>query len=274
MKGMKQYHQVSTIRAEKLLIFIILSYLTWAMAGCDNMHATSGEQLQAFETAGLVSTKPGGKEQAEGAIKFHAYKLATGDVLELQMPMVLKDVINLQNLNLTEPYMCRVNEAGNVCLPIIGEINVINKTLTEVESDITNSYYPKYFKTPPAVVCKVKEHLGERSFTVTGLVKKTGVFPYPTNVKYSLVDALAFSEGVDLVADPHYVKIFRRNIEGKLVTATFRIDNKSFSHASNIIIRPGDVVSVQDTPRTRINRFLADILRINFGAYVSPQDLE
>ena len=271
MKVVKYIFLSTSIK--KMLLFSSLLWLTWSISGCDNMQATRGEQLQSFETIGQAGPEAGGKEQAERDVKFNAYKIAVGDILELQMPMVIKDVINIQNLNLTEPFVCRVNEEGDVYLPIIGEINIINRTLTEAEADITNSYYPKYFKTPPAVVCKVKEHLGERSFTVTGLVKKTGVFPYPTNVKYSLVDALAFSEGVDLVADPHYVKIFRRGSEGKIVSAVFKIDNKSFSKASNVIIRPGDVISVQNTPRTQMNRFLADILRINFGAYVQPEDL-
>jgi protein involved in polysaccharide export with SLBB domain len=232
---------------------------------------TSGEQLKAFEDAGMGNTDAEKKGLAEKPVKFNAYKIAVGDILELQMPMVIKDVLVTQNLN--DPYSSRVNEAGNVCLPIIGEFSIINKTLTEAENDITNAYYPKYFKTPPAVVCRVKDHMGERSFTVTGLVKKTGVFPYPTNVKYSLVDALSFSEGVDVVTDPHYVKIYRRNDEGNIVAATFKIDSKSFSQASNVIIKPGDVISVQTTPRTQTNRFLADVLRFNFGVYVNPQSL-
>jgi protein involved in polysaccharide export with SLBB domain len=269
MKEKKRFCQTGTITIEKTILYITLCWLTAAISGCDNMRATTGEQLKTFEEAGQISTET--KGQAEKPVKFNAYRIAAGDVLEMQMPFVLKDAIDLKNLN--DPYYCRVNEAGNVSLPIVGEVNVINDTLAEAEGNIINAYYPMYFKMPPAVVCKVKEHLGERSFTVTGLVKKSGVFPYPTNVKYSLVDALAFSEGVDLVADPHYVKIFRRNDQGKIVVATFKIDNESFSESSNIIIRPGDVVSVQNTPRTRINRFLADVLRFNFGAYVQPQDL-
>jgi protein involved in polysaccharide export with SLBB domain len=271
MKEQKKFQIIGAKRVGGFFNLVMLLGMSVTMAGCDNMRATTGGQLKAFEAAGGAGADADNKVQAEKGVKFNAYIIAEGDVLELQMPMVLKDVLTIQNLN--DPYMCRVNEAGNVSLPIIGQINVINKTLTEAEKDITSAYYPKYFNIPPAVVCKVKEHLGERSFTVTGLVKKTGVFPYPTSVKYSLVDALSFSEGVDLVADPHYVKIFRRNDEGKVVAATFRIDNDLFSAASNVIIRPGDVISVQNTPRTKVNRFLADILRINFGAYVSPNDL-
>ena len=122
-------------------------------------------------------------------------------------------------------------------------------------------------------MCKVNEHIDERAFTVTGLVNKPGVFKYPTNVQYSLVDVLAFSEGVNRIADPRFAKVYRRGADGKVVAATFKIDQKSFNNVSTVMIKPGDVVSVQITARTKMNMFLAETLRLNFGAYVRPEDL-
>ena len=141
------------------------------------------------------------------------YIVAVGDVLEIQMPVILKDVIALPHEN--EPYLCRVNDSGNIPLPIVGEVNVVNQTLPEAEETIAKAYYPEYVVTVPAVVCKIREHIDTRQFTVTGLVRKAGVFPYPTNVQYNLIDAIASAGGADLIADPHYAKIYRKDSERK-----------------------------------------------------------
>lgn len=246
---------------------IFLSFII----GCNAPKASSPEEIRAFERIGPITTEAEEQESLRSPTKYHAYRVCTGDVLKLQMPVVLKDVIEIPYRN--EPYFCRVNEMGNIPLPYIGETNISNKTMIEVEATITDAYYPKYFKTPPAVVCKVEEHLGERGFTVMGLVEKAGVFPYPTNVRYSLVDAIASAGGVNLIADPHYAKIYRRDAGGKVVVATYKIDKNSIDDASNTNVKPGDVVSVEVTARTQTNVLLSQVLRLNFGVYVRPEDL-
>ncbi len=241
-----------------LLVFLL------SVIGCNGPKASGLQEVGAFERAGPA-------EAGESASHDTTYKVICGDVLELYMPLVLKDVLETYRQN--EPYLCRVNNSGNIPLPIIGEINVADKTLTELETEISEAYFPQYLKYPPAVVCKVNEHIDERAFTVTGLVNKPGVFEYPTNVQYSLIDALAFAQGVNRIADPRFAKIYRREGDGKVVAATFKIDQKSFDNVSTIMIKPGDVVSVQSTSRTQMNLFLAETLRLNFGAYIRPEDL-
>jgi protein involved in polysaccharide export with SLBB domain len=189
-------------------------------------------------------------------------------VLEIQMPVILKDVIALPHEN--EPYLCRVNDAGNIPIPIVGEINVVNQTLSGAEETIAKAYYPEYVVTVPAVVCKVREHIDIRQFTVTGLVMKAGVFPYPTNVQYSLIDAIASAGGADSIANPHYAKIYRKDSSGKVVAAIFKIDKSATDKASKVIIKPGDIVSVEPTLQTGTNLFLSQVFRINVGAYISP----
>jgi polysaccharide export outer membrane protein len=165
-----------------------------------------------------------------------------------------------------------VSDAGTITLPIVGKISVAGKTLTEVESLVVDAYYPKYVVYLPGVVCKVAEHRNERVFAVLGLVNKPNAFPYPANVQYTLMDTLAMAGGVDLVADPHYVTVHRQEENGEVVSATFGIDSKSLAEASNVVIKPGDVVFVDITPRTRTNVWLSQMLRLSFGAYVRPED--
>ena len=116
------------------------------------------------------------------------------------------------------------------------------------------------------------ESLDPQVFTVMGLVKKAGVFPYPPSIKYNLLEALAFAGGIDEVADPRYVRVYRQNPEGKIVDAGFDIRGASLADACNISIKPGDVVVAEQTSRTRRRVLISNLFRINTGVgmYYNP----
>jgi len=110
-------------------------------------------------------------------------------------------------------------------------------------------------------------------FTVIGLAKNPGAFAYPSDVQYNLMHAIGFAGGVDLIADPRFVSIYRQDSKGGIVSAVFRIDKEFMAKSCNVKIKPGDVISVDVTPRTKRNVLLHQILRLNFGLYVSPKSL-
>ncbi len=121
------------------------------------------------------------------------------------------------------------------------------------------------------VVCEVVKYRreNERVFTVIGLVNRANAFPYPPDVQYNLMEALAFAGGLNMTADPRYVKVFRHDTNGKIISATFSVDSKSLIEAYGVVIKPGDVIYVDHTLRTRMNQFLSDALQIRVGADVS-----
>jgi protein involved in polysaccharide export with SLBB domain len=111
-------------------------------------------------------------------------------------------------------------------------------------------------------------------FSVLGLVVKPGNFPYPPGAQYNLTQAIAFAGGLDPVARPYYVTVYRLNEDGSVARASFRLlKNDKFTDALGTPIRPGDVVAVENTPRTRMNTAVRDLLRINAGIYLSGNDL-
>jgi protein involved in polysaccharide export with SLBB domain len=107
-------------------------------------------------------------------------------------------------------------------------------------------------------------------FTVIGLAKAPGAFPYPPDVEYNLMQALGFAGGVDLIADPRFVTIYRQDAKGEVVSAVFRIDRKFMAKSYNVKIKPGDVICIDVTPRTKRNVLLHQMLRINFGVFINP----
>ena len=155
-------------------------------------------------------------------------------------------------------------------------MKVDGKSLAEIEEAVKSAYYPKYVVNPPMLVCQVSEYRAEheRVFTVMGLVNRPSAYEYPPDVQYNLMEALAFAGGLDMVADPKYVKILRQNIDGEVLLATFGVEGKALASAYRVSIKPGDVIYVDHTLGTRINKFLSDVFHISVGANVNAASLK
>ncbi len=111
-------------------------------------------------------------------------------------------------------------------------------------------------------------------FSVLGLVSRPGNFPYPPTAQYNLTQAIAFAGGLDPVAQPRYATVYRISPDGTVRRAPFRlIKDGKFTEALSTPIRPGDIVALEETPRTRMNMLIRDIFRFNTGVYISGRDL-
>jgi protein involved in polysaccharide export with SLBB domain len=266
------------IRHWKMVLGYSVIFLLMFGAGC-GPKVSSPDIVREFEKAGPIRTKAEvAATYGVTGLKSHVgpYRVIPGDILEFQMPAVLRVISSdlpqwlrpLYNRTDVEAYLVRVSQTGVITLPIVGELNVAGKTLAQIEALVIDAYHPKYVVNPPMVVCEVKKYQreSERVFAVVGLVKASGVFPYPADVQYNLMEALAFAGGLDMVADPRYLKIYRKDASGDLVSATFGVDNKSMTETYAIVIKPGDLIYVDHTLRTRINKFITDVFHITVGA--------
>ena len=111
-------------------------------------------------------------------------------------------------------------------------------------------------------------------FSVLGLVSRPGNFPYPPTAEYNLAQAIAFAGGLDPVADPHYVTIYRLGEGGAVIRVPMKlVERNELTNALNTSVRPGDVVAVEHTGRTQMNTTINNLLRINAGIYLNGDDL-
>jgi len=118
----------------------------------------------------------------------------------------------------------------------------------------------------------VVEGIDPEIFTVIGLVRRPGNFPYPLNVEYNLMQAIAFAEGFNQKADPQYTTIYRQRKDGSIVNLTFQVvDGSRLTGYANVSIKPGDIVAVDRTLETRRNVILSNVFRFNIGAYLPLQ---
>ncbi len=120
----------------------------------------------------------------------------------------------------------------------------------------------------------VVDRLSQPIVTVVGLVTRPGNFPCTTGVQYNLAQVLAFAGGLNPVAEPRYATIHRLKPDGTSVSVTLDIvDESKLTEASLTAIRPGDIVDVEQTPRTRTALFLDRVFQqISLGAYYRLDD--
>lgn len=104
------------------------------------------------------------------------------------------------------------------------------------------------------------DRLSGEVFTVVGLVKNAGTFPYPANSQYNLVQALGFAGGLDDLAEPDYVRIVRKDKDGRAHSVKLKVSQGQLAKASDMPIRPGDIVYAEHTAASRTRLFFQTLL--------------
>ena len=254
-----------------LIIFFFVG-----LAGCgDQVRLPSAKDLEEFKNAGFSYLPQDMNKPAMPGSQ--AFRIIPGEVLEITMPAILQVVTKEEPGNtdtVTQSY--RVSEKGTITLPVVGEIEVAGQTLSQIETTIVDAYYPKYASVRPIIFVRSAEPREPLLFSVLGLVNKPGNFPYPQDVQYNLMQALGFAEGLDRAAEPRFATIYRLKQDGTIASAVFQVVNTGnrsmLANAMNICIKPGDIVDVEHTPRTRTKLFLDGLFGINIGAYYRFDD--
>ncbi len=132
-----------------------------------------------------------------------------------------------------------VDLAGNISLPLIGEVEAANMTTAQLDEKLTEKLGQKYLEHPDVSVA-IKQSAG-RLVTIDGAVKNSGSFPIPGNL--SLMQAIALAQGPNDDANPHRVAIFR-TIGGKRQAAAFDLVSIRRGEAQDPPVYPGDIVVV------------------------------
>lgn len=104
-----------------------------------------------------------------------------------------------------------------------------------------------------------------RQVYVMGLVRKPDVYDLPLNRDTRLLDALAMAgERTVQVADK---VIVIRQVPDRREPAVIQLSIREAkaNGAANILLAPGDVVSVEETPATVVVKAITDVIRIGIG---------
>lgn len=132
-----------------------------------------------------------------------------------------------------------VDLAGNISLPLIGEIKAANLTTAQLDEELTQKLGAKYLEHPDVSVA-IKASTAH-VVTVDGAVKEGGSFPVGGPI--SLIQAVAMAKGTDEDANPRRVAVFR-TIGGQRQAAAFDLTSIRRGQSPDPPIYPGDIIVV------------------------------
>lgn len=142
-----------------------------------------------------------------------------------------------------------VDLAGNISLPLIGEVQAATLTTAQLDEKLTERFGEKYFQNPDVSVA-VKKSTG-RVVTVDGAVKEPGAFPLIQPV--SLMQAVAMAKGVTEEANLRRVAVFR-TIDGQRQAAAFDLTSIRRGEMQDPQVYPGDIIIVDGSHLKQIQK--------------------
>jgi len=132
-----------------------------------------------------------------------------------------------------------VDLAGNISLPLIGQIEAANLTTAQLDDQLTQKLGSKYLEHPDVSVA-IKASTAH-VVTVDGAVREGG--SYPVAGPISLIQAVAMAKGTSEDANARRVAVFR-TIGGQRQAAAFDLTSIRRGQAPDPQIFPGDIVVV------------------------------
>jgi polysaccharide export outer membrane protein len=132
-----------------------------------------------------------------------------------------------------------VDLAGNISLPLIGEVKAANLTTAQLDEQLTQKLGAKYLEHPDVSVA-IKSSTAH-VVTIDGAVREGGSFPVAGPV--SLIQAVSFAKGTTDDANARRVAVFR-TIGGQRQAAAFDLTSIRRGEAPDPQIYPGDIIVV------------------------------
>ena len=162
----------------------------------------------------------------------------TVNALTLLQPADQIDVNVFQEKDLTTDDAV-IDQAGNVSLPLIGQVHAAGLSLEELGTNIQRAYKATYLKDPHVNVVLVKG--APRVVSVEGEVKTPGVFEVQKG--YTLISALAMAGSPLETAKQDEVLIFRER-DGQRMGGRFNLTDIRSGRSPDPVVLPGDVIIV------------------------------
>lgn len=229
----------------KIFLLLVLGFTALALASCAGAGRSSGSfGRTATSLPAPALTSNVAAPVASAAVSSRA--IADMNALSAQQgrpdyrigPSDLLDIKVFQADELSR--QVRVDQRGNITLPLMGTIRVAGLTQNELEQRLA-ALMGKNLLQNPQVSVFIKEFTAQR-VTVEGEVNKQGVFPISGQV--SVLQAIAMAGGLGEYAATNQVMLFRKQGNG---VRTYQIDVDAIRNglASDPYVQNDDRIVVQ-----------------------------
>ncbi len=193
------------------------------------------------------------------------YTLKPGDVLSLQIRTTTPAENNFLAApattfgTATDPLLTgyTLDEGGNLNLPVIGDVNLLNLSMPEARVKVTAALAP-YFEYPT-----VNLRLLTFKYTIVGEVERQGQFTSLQD-NINLMEALANAGGMTPYANRGQIRLIRQE-EGQARIYTLSLLEEDIIGMKNYYIQPNDMIVIDPLPA----RFFRENIVQNFTMVLS-----
>ena len=231
-----------------------------ACSGGSSLNSSPTNRVAAGEFAQVGSAQPKAMDQkaTASAEKIFAANAVTETGSE-DYQIAASDVLEVTVLGVPElTRVVQVSASGTITMPLIKTVKAGGRTQAQIERDISAKLEATYLQTPQVSVF-VKEYNSQR-ITVDGAVNKPGI--YPTTGKITLLQAIALGEGLNAVADPSGILVFR-SVNNKRMAARFDIKQIRGGKVSDPTLQAGDIVMVDESSSRTTLRDIKDAMPLS-----------
>lgn len=137
----------------------------------------------------------------------------------------------------------RVSSKGVINFPLLGEVEVEDLTISELESKLTNLLEKDYLVNPQVSVF-IEEY---STVSILGQVEEPG--NYEIKGKLSVVELISKAGGFTKIAHTNNVWVIRTNKDGSKTKMHVKV-NDIINHGKeeeDILLQPGDIVTVSES---------------------------
>ena len=134
-----------------------------------------------------------------------------------------------------------IGKSGSISFPLIGSVDLVGLTVTELEEKLVELYKEDYLVDPKISV--IITGYATKSVIVSGAVVNPGGVPYPDEGTVSLAQAIAASGGITEMGDTNRITIVRKK-GGSIVT--------TMNQAGEVELLAGDTALVHMLPMNQV----------------------
>ena len=197
----------------------------------DTSHAPlMKRQLPAFLFILLASLFAQAEDAAPSEEGREVYRLQKNDSISMTM---------FQEAGMSRSAL--IGKSGSISFPLIGSVDLVGLTVTELEEKLVELYKKDYLVDPKISV--IITGYATKSVIVSGAVVNPGGVPYPDEGTISLAQAIAASGGITEMGDTNRITIVRKK-GGSMVT--------TMNQAGEVELLAGDTALVHMLPINQV----------------------
>jgi len=147
--------------------------------------------------------------------------------------------------------MARVDAKGTVNLPLVGEVAVAGKTVSEAQKVIEASYRAGRYLKNPQVTINIEEY-APREVSIQGMVRNPGRYALPIEASMTVLELVTKAGGLTDTAKGTAITVTRISAEGKKTVFNIDVESlikgreKAKATDNSLILLPGDIVYVPE----------------------------